>query len=114
MQARWVLDTFWPEHPQIDYTVIARWWPWEYYCVSTIWVWSDKSDPIYSSTKRSSGLPQEYVTYVFKCDKEGKGDTEYFYYMKEYPDTALARRGHKDAVELLSKGIMKLIRQDFN
>jgi hypothetical protein len=59
-------------------------------------------------------LPQEYVTYVFKCDKEGKGDTDYFYYMKEYHDSALARRGHKDVVELLSKGIMKLIRQDFN
>jgi hypothetical protein len=99
MNARWVLDTFWPELPQVDCTIVARWWPWDYYCVSTTRVWQDESDPL-------------YVTHVYKCDKNGRSDVSHFYYMKEYPDSGLARRGHKDAVELMEKGRLKLINQD--
>jgi len=32
--------------------------------------------------------------------------------MKEYPDSDLARKGHKEVVELLEKGGLKLIIQD--
>jgi hypothetical protein len=32
--------------------------------------------------------------------------------MKDYPDSALARRGHKEVVTLLEKGGLELIIQD--
>jgi hypothetical protein len=111
MNARWVLDTLWPELPQVDCTIVARWWPWDYYCVSTIRVWQDKSDPMYKSIKIDSIPSQQYVTHVYKCDKNGRSDVNYFYYMKEYPDSVLARRGHKEVVDLLEKGGLKLINQ---
>jgi hypothetical protein len=109
MNARWVLDTLWPELPQVDCTIVARWWPWDYYCVSTMRVWQDKLDPIYKSIKINSLHPQQYVTHIYKCDKKGRSDVNRFYYMKEYPDSKLARRGHKEVVDLLEKGMLKLI-----
>lgn len=112
MNARWVLDTFWPELPQVDCTIVARWWPWDYYCVSTTQVWQDTSDPIYKSIKINSVATQQYITHVYKCDKNGRRDEDHFYYMKEYPDSDLARKGHKEVVELLEKGRLELINQD--
>lgn len=112
MNARWVLDTLWPELPQVDCTIVARWWPWDYYCVSTIRVWQDNSDSIYKSIKVNSVHPQQYVTHVYKCDKNGRSDVNHFYYMKEYPDSVMARRGHKEVVALLEKGRLKFINQD--
>lgn len=104
MKARWVLDTLWPELPQVDYTIVARWWPWDYYCVSTMCVSQDESDPIYRSINKNSAPPQQYVTHVYKCDKNGRSDVDHFYYMKEYTDSGLARRGHKEVVDLMEKG----------
>ena len=108
MNARWVLDTLWPELPQVDCTIIARWWPWDYYCVSTTQVRQDKSDSIYKRIKINSVPPQDYVTHVYKCDKNGTSDVNHFYYMKEYPDSDMARRGHKEVVGLLEKGRLNL------
>jgi hypothetical protein len=50
----------------------------------------------------------QYVTHVYKCNKNGEGDKEHFYYLKEYPDPILARRGHKEVVALLEKGRLHL------
>ncbi len=111
MNARWVRDTFWPELPQVDYTIIARWWPWDYYCVSTTRVWQDESDPIYKSIIINSVPARQYITRVYKCDKNGRSDENHFYYMKEYPDSVLARRGHKEVVALLEKGRLNLNNQ---
>ncbi len=108
MNARWVLDTFWPELPQLDYTVVARWWPWEYYSVSTTRVWQDTSDPMYRDIKVNSAASMQYVTRVYKCDKHGTSNEDHFYYMKEYPDSVLARSGHKEVVELLEKGKLSI------
>ena len=108
MNARWVLDTFWPELPQVDYTIVARWWPWDYYCVSTTQVWQDTPDSIYSDITVNSVASMQYVTHVYKCNKNGEGDKEHFYYLKEYPDPILARRGHKEVVALLEKGRLHL------
>ena len=112
MNARWVLDTLWPELPQVDCTIIARWWPWDYYCVLTTRVWKDESDPTYKSIIINSVPPKQYITRVYKCDKSGRRDEDHFYYMKDYPDSALARRGHKEVVALLEKGGLELIIQD--
>lgn len=107
-----MLDTFWPELPQVDCTIVARWWPWDYYCVSTMRVWQDESDPLYSSMTIHPVPPKQYITRVYKCDKNGRSDDDHFYYMKEYPDPVMARRGHKEVVKLLEKGRLKLINQD--
>jgi hypothetical protein len=104
MKARWILDTLWPELPQVDCTIVARWWPWDYFCVSTMRVWQDKSDPMSKSMDKDSAPPQQYVTHVYKCDKNGSSDVNHFYYMKEYINSVLARRGHKEVVELMEKG----------
>jgi len=104
MKARWVLDTLWPELPQVDFAIVAKWWPWDYYCVSTTRVWQDKSDPIYQSINENSAPTQQYVTHVYKCDKNGKSDVNHSYYMKEYNDSVLARRGHKEVVDLMEDG----------
>jgi hypothetical protein len=108
MNARWVLDTFWPELPQVDHTIIAQWWPWGYYCVSTTRVWQDTSDPIYKNIKVNSVTSMQYATHVYKCDKNGRNNEDHFYYMKEYPDSVLARRGHKEVVASLEKGRLNL------
>jgi hypothetical protein len=76
-------------------------------------VWQDESDPIYKSRIINSVPPKQYITHVYKCDKNGRSDEDYFYYMKEYPDPVLARRGHKEVVELLEKGKLKLTNQDW-
>ncbi len=108
MNARWVLDTFWPELPQVDYTIVARWWPWDYYCVSTMQVKKNTSDSLYGDEKEKPVVSIQYVTHVYKCDKNGNSNRDHFYYMKEYPDSVLARRGHKKVVALLEKGRMNL------
>ena len=111
MNARWILDTFWPELPQVDYTIVARWWPWDYYCVSTIRAWQDMSDPMCESKEVDSTMAMQYITRVYKCDKNGRSTEDHFYYVKEYPDSVLARIGHKEIVKLLEKGILNLKNQ---
>lgn len=54
----------------------------------------------------------QYVTHIYKCDKNGASNKDHFYYMQEYPDSVLARRGHKKVVGLLEKGRLELINQD--
>lgn len=108
MNARWVLDTFWPELPQVDHTIVARWWPWDYYCVSTKQVKQDTSKSLYEDKKEMSPASMQYVTHVYKCDKYGNENKDHFYYMKEYNNLVLARRGHKELVTLLEKGRMNL------
>jgi hypothetical protein len=104
MKARWVFDTLWPELPQVDCAIVAKWWPWEYYCVLTTRIWKDEADPAYKSIAKNSAFPQQYVTHIYKCDKNGKSDSNHSYYMKEYNDSGLARRGHKEVVELMEEG----------
>lgn len=111
MCARWVRETLWPESPQIDYTIIARWWPWEYFCVSTIQI-SNNPEETRETMKRISEPPLTYVTRIYRCDKNGKGEGAHFY-VKEYHDLAMARRGHKEVVELLAKGGLQLPYQNF-
>lgn len=56
------------------------------------------------SMDKDSAPPQQYVTHVYKCDKNGSSDVNHFYYMKEYINSVLARRGHKEVVELMEEG----------
>jgi len=63
---------------------------------------------MYKSIDKNSAPPQQYVTHVYKCDKNGSSDVNHFYYMKEYNDSGLARRGHKEVVELMEKGRLKI------
>jgi len=111
MNARWVLDTFWPELPQLDFTIVARWWPWDYYCVSTIRVWEDTSGLIYKGIRPNSITSMQYVTRVYKCDKKGIIKEDHCSYSQEYPDSVLARRGHKEVVRLMEKGTLDLSKQ---
>jgi hypothetical protein len=111
MNARWVLDTFWPELPQLDHTIVARWWPWDYYCVSTICVWEDTTDLKYKGIRPNAVASMQFVTHVYKCDKNGRVKKNHCYYLQEYPDSVLARRGHKKVVGLLEKGSLDLSNQ---
>ena len=105
---RWVFHTFWPELPQVEYAIIAMWWPWEYYCVSTTRVWPDDQYPIDKNTRKNSDLPEEYVTHVYKCDKHGVNDKNYSYYMKEYSDLISANKGHRELVASMEKCRLKI------
>jgi hypothetical protein len=64
----------------------------------------DLSDPIYKNINKNSPAAQQYVTHVYKCDKNGRSDINYSYYMKEYNDSGLARKGHREVVELMEEG----------
>jgi len=115
VKARWILNNPSPKPPLMGYTIVAHWLPWKYYLISTVEIWGDESDPMYQLMKKSFDAPKKcFVTQVFKCNRIGwTKDMNYFYYQKEYSHLSEAEYGHKEIVELLSKGKLRLERQSY-
>jgi lysyl-tRNA synthetase class I len=97
-------------------TVIATWWPWKYYWVSTIKL--DQHSPIGRLTRSlktgvysDEPLPEQYVTQVFRCDSIGwVKNMEIVYYEAEYNTVEDAKAGHEQTVNALASGNLKLKR----
>jgi hypothetical protein len=118
MLARWVSPTISPKPPVVDSTVVAHWWPWKYYFVSTIYL--NPSHPLAlltrsletgQSYKNGTPGPDKFVTQIFTCDKYGwVKSMDYALYEREYSNLAQAKSGHKKTVDLLAQGRLKLKR----
>jgi hypothetical protein len=112
MRARWTEDINWDRPPIVGQTIVASFWPGLYYLVATIEL--DSSSPMSRLTQSlSTGdayddvvpEPNGFMTDVVRCDK--MGFTESFenpLYEREYSDLDQAKLGHREIVELLSKG----------
>jgi hypothetical protein len=116
MRARWVSPRPRPELPIVGQALVASFWPGRFYFVSTM-----QLDPSSPSSKLARSLelgiaynnvppgPDEYITQIFRCNKH--------MIIKSFDDPLFERRystlpqaliGHNEAVDLLSKGKLKL------
>lgn len=113
MRARWAQNHYEsPKLPIVQQTLIASWFPWKYYFVSTIQL--DTSSPLSKLTRSIEkkisykDVPVEiigYVTQIFRCDNNGvvtSFDKPIF--EREYSDLSKAIDGHNDAVKKFTKG----------
>jgi len=120
-RARWVLPFPKSDASIIGQAIIASWWPWTYYYVSTVEL--DRQSPLRRLTRSlttgvysDEPLPEGYVTQVFRCNKEGvvKNRKE-VYYEQEYHTHAEAEAGHESTVNGVAGGTLplKLLPRDF-
>jgi hypothetical protein len=118
MRARWVFHRPSCKLPIVAQTVVAHWWPWKYYFISTIWM--DPSHPFSLLTRSLETKesypnitpgPDVYVTQIFRCNKDGfVKSMDYVLYEREYSDITEAKLGHNKTVDLLAQGRLKLQR----
>jgi hypothetical protein len=116
VRARWVLNDTSPEEPHVGWAIVASWWPTIYHAVSTIR--TDPVSPLRRLTRSlttgeytSDALPEEFVTQVFRCSRDGFiGSFDHPLYERAYSEIDQARLGHKEVVDLLRQGRLKLSR----
>jgi hypothetical protein len=122
MWVRWVSDNPSPKLPIVAQTIVAHWWPWKYYFVSTVWI--DPSEPlsrliqamktgeIYKKSYEDiTPGPDRFVTQIFKCDKNKLVKSmDHAFYKREYFDLTQAKLGHNETVDLFVRGRLKLKR----
>lgn len=114
MRARWVLNDPSPELPLVGRAIVASWWPTVYHAVSTVQL--DSASALARLTRSlvtgeySSGpLPDRFVTQVFRCDRQGWIKSfDHPLYEMEYADLLKAKPGHKEVVDLLGQGKLRL------
>lgn len=119
MRARWVHHYPSPKSPVLGQALVASFLPGKYYLVSTIQL--DSSSPLSRLTRSiDKGIayqdvapePDGFVTGVFRCDKMGWAKSlDNPLYEREYSDLSQAECGHREIVELLAKGQLKLASQ---
>jgi len=98
----------------IGQAIIAGWWPWTYYWVSTVEL--DRRSVLGKLTRgvrtgvySEDPLPEHYVTQVFRCDKEGTVTRmEEVYYQREYDTRTEAEAGHQSTVSGVADGTLTL------
>jgi hypothetical protein len=97
--------------PVIAVTVIAGWWPGKYLRVSTI----ECRDEILAKLSKINGDPYyPYATQVFAC---GGADVDYIVgpkrmndplYQRRYTDKVEAEKGHRETVDVIASGRLKV------
>lgn len=121
MRARWVKRHPSPDLPIVAQAWVASLWPWRFYFVSTIQLQEDSSNPLGKLTRRVRSLktgvsynevppePDKFFTHIYRCDKyllvKSLDDP---LFEREYSNLSEAQIGHNEAVDLLSKGKLKL------
>ncbi len=112
MRTRWINHDPSPELPVLGRTVIATYWPGQYYLVSTTLV--DSRTPL-RKFQRSVALkvsfenvphePDVFMTRIFKCDRQGSHRaTENPLHERQYATLLEAMNGHNETVNLFLKG----------
>jgi hypothetical protein len=124
MHVRWVSHNSSPELPIVGQAKIASFWPGRFYFVSTVQHQLHSSSPLSKLTRDLRSLqpgasynevPLEqdmFITQIFRCNKHGwvkSFDDPLF--EREYSSLSQARIGHNEAIDLLSKGKLKLSHQ---
>lgn len=101
--------------PVLAATVVASWWPGRYMRVSTVETdlkWREKMVKLSGGT--GAPPPPLCVTQVFSCRGFWAGYTatikslRHPLYEREYTERSEAEKGHREIVELLASGKLKL------
>ena len=116
MRARWVSNYPEPKLPMVGQAIVAGWWPWSYYWVSTIAM--DWDSPLGKLTRSletgnyyQESLPEQYLTQVFRCDRSGSvKNMRIIYYEREYSSLNDAKLGHESTIAQLAEGKLALKR----
>ena len=110
MRTRWIDDDPDPNPPRVGTTVIAKWRPWVYYLVSTIFV-DGSSHLAHLMSSIETGIPFDrapnqratYVTQVVRCSRLGVAKSwDRPLHEAQYETLDAARIGHKRAVALFA------------
>ena len=117
MRRRWVCRPPEPELPVIGQAIIASWWPWIYYWVSTVEI--DQTEPLgrlwrsfETGVYSEDPVPEQFVTQVFRCNRSGwVKDMRTVYYQREYSTLEEAQSGHEEVLSGLTEGSLILQRQ---
>lgn len=116
MRTRWINHTPSPELPVVGRSIVATYWPGEYYLVST--TQEDSATPL-RMFLRSVALqvpfenvphePDLFMTRIFNCNKRGwHKASEKPLYERQYSTFLEALNGHNETVDLFIKGHLKL------
>jgi hypothetical protein len=114
MRARWVSERV-CSPPVLFATVIASWWPGRFFRVSTVETdiqWREKMHKLSGDTGTSP--PPCCLTQVFLCRGALASYTasinslRHPLYEREYAEKSEAENGHRQTVELLAAGKLKL------
>jgi len=112
MRARWVSERV-CSPPVLYATVIASWRPGRFLRVSTVQTdlqWREKMIRM----SEGKGTPPNFLTQVFRCRGVLNGYTAGLnslrspLYEREYAEQSDAEQGHREIVELLAAGRLKL------
>ena len=114
MRPRWISER--PcSHPVLFATVLATWWPGRYLRVSTVETdlqWREKMVRLAEGT--AVPPPPQFLTQVFSCRGALTGYTASVkslqnpLYEREYAERSEAEQGHRQTVELLAAGKLRL------
>jgi hypothetical protein len=108
---RWIWENPTPA-PRLAHTIIAMWWPWSYYTVTTVpYMGATGNDPLLKLTRLIPGadVRDEYVVQVFKCDRYGTVRYEPRY-ERCFEKPAQAIENHREVVRLIAQGKLPLKR----
>jgi hypothetical protein len=116
MRARWINHTPSPGLPEVGRTIIATYWPGQYYLVSTTEVESDtplrkfqRSVALKIDFEKVPHEPDIFMTRIFKCDKQGSHNAaEKPLYEREYSTYLEAMNGHNETVDLFVQEQLQL------
>jgi len=114
MRCRWISER--PcSHPVVFATVVASWWPGRFYRISTVETdlqWREKMLRLAKET--GAAPPPHFLTQVFYCRGASTGYTAATeslrnpLYEREYAERSEAQHGHKQTVELLATGKLRI------
>jgi hypothetical protein len=114
MRARWVSERV-CSPPVLFATVVASWWPGRFFRVSTVQTdiqWRDKM--IKMAEGKGTEAPPNFLTQVFSCGgalasyTASTNSLRHPRYEREYAEKSEAEKGHRQTVELLAAGKLKL------
>ena len=113
MRARWVSERI-CSPPVLFATVVASWWPGKFYRVSTVQTDIQWRGKMIRLSEGKGTPPPNYLTQVFRCRGVLTGYTATVkslrnpLYEREYVEQNDAEKGHRETVQMLAAGKLKL------
>ncbi|HVM61239.1 MAG TPA: hypothetical protein VMV72_10265 [Verrucomicrobiae bacterium] len=113
MRARWVSERV-CSPPVLFATVVASWWPGKFLRVSTVQTDIQWREKMIRMAEGKGTPPPNFLTQVFRCRgalnsyTAGLGSLRNPLYEREYMEQSDAENGHRETVELLAAGKLRL------
>jgi hypothetical protein len=110
---RWISENPDPA-PRLAHTIIASWWPWRYWEVTTIdYMGATGDDPLLKLTRLLPGANprDEYIVQVFKYKRNARITDRYEpWYERRFEDKQQALEHHREVVRLVAHRKLRLKR----